>query len=474
MAVPAGRPTLWLAGAALTGIAVAIGAAVSPLLAAMAIVLVIGGIVVVTRPDLVLLLMVAALPWENKLDFPSKTLSLTKAIGALVFLAYLLRVARSPRRIIHLPLLLGVVVGLFLWIDLSMIFSPDPTASIQKALRYALFFSFFFLLLQLVDGRAGVERVLRWFSTSVGLAAAYGIWSFVAGKSGGRAAGPVRDANDFAYLLACALPLVAYLITTDRRRRLWWGICFALILGAMLATFSRGALVGVGVLVVWGVLTRRVSLMALAAGLVGAGLVVLLAVTLWKPVIDNAFQQKQHIANQNAASRLSYWQAAVKLTERRPLTGVGPDRFRVEGPPLIQNDPFVGDLVTVTHNTYLDIMCEEGVPALLLFLLYLALAWRQMRLVERAAIRDGDLDGRRLAIALQASLVVATIAATFLSEQLTAPFWLLPALAVVLSRSVRPAPVAAGHPPAQEPAIRGPEPPAPRSGAPRAPVPLPA
>ena len=473
MAVLAGRHPLWLAGAALTGAAVALATAVSPLLTVLILLMVIGCVIVVTRPELVLLVMVAALPWENKLNWPSPTLSMTKGIGAVVFLAYVLRMARSPRRKIHLPLTLGVVVALFCWIELSVIASPDPMADVQKALRYALFFFFFFLLLQLVEGRTGVERVIRWFSTSVAFAAVYGIWNFVAGGVVSRAAGPLRDANDFAYLLACTLPLVAYLIQTDRRRRLWWAFCFMVILGAMLATFSRGALVGIGVLVVWGVATRRVSLMAVAAGLATAGVVVLLALTLWKPVIDTAFQQKQHIANQNAGSRLSYWVAALKLTARRPLTGVGPDRFRVEAPPLIENNPLAGDIVTVTHNTYLDILSEEGVPALLLFVLYIVLSWRQMRALERRAIREGDLDGRRLAVALQAAMVVATISATFLSEQLTSPFWLLPAMALVLARVPDPHALGAHRPPPPKEPVHAPEP-APRAGQPGPPVPLPA
>jgi putative inorganic carbon (HCO3(-)) transporter len=473
MAVLAGRRPLWLAGAALTGVVVALTLAISPLVTILLLLLIVGCVVIVSRPDIVLLVMVAALPWENKLNWPTATLSLTKAIGAVVFLAYILRVARSPRRKIHLPLILGVVVVFFCWILLSSVVSPDPSQDMQKTLRYALFISFFFLILQLVDGRVGVERVFRWFATSVGIAAIYGVVAFVLGSGGvSRAQGPLKDANDFAYLLACALPVVAYLIQTDRPKRLLWGFWFVAILGAMLATFSRGALVGIGALVIWGVLTRRVSLLAVVAGLATAGVVVLMAFTLWKPVIDKAFEQKGRIANQNAGSRLSYWEASLKLTARRPITGVGPDRFRVEAPPLVQNDPLTNDVILVPHNTYLDILSETGVPALLLFLAYLGLSWRQMRYVERAAIREGDLDGRRLAVALQAGLVVAIVSAMFLSEQLTSPFWLFPALALVLSRELDPHGVAGDLPP-PETVPKAPAP-APRAGQPGPPVPVPA
>src|SRR5947208_16972333 len=106
-------------------------------------------------------------------------------------------------------------------------------------LRYTLFISFFFLVIQLVDGRAGVERVMRWFTVSVTLAAFYGIYTFIT-QGGGRASGPVEDANDFAYLLAVTLPLCGYLIAMDSRRRLVWSACVALIRGAPPAPFSPG------------------------------------------------------------------------------------------------------------------------------------------------------------------------------------------------------------------------------------------
>ena len=89
----------------------------------------------------------AALPWDNKLHYPSATLSAVKGIGAVVFLAYLIKVTRHRHERINLPPQLGVVVVLFLWIGLSMMVSVDPTYSVSKMLRYTLFFSFFFLVL---------------------------------------------------------------------------------------------------------------------------------------------------------------------------------------------------------------------------------------------------------------------------------------------------------------------------------------
>jgi O-antigen ligase len=176
---------------------------------------------------------------------------------------------------------------------------------------------------------------------------------------------------------------------------------------------------------------------ALASGIAMALVVTALAFTLWKPLLDVALHQKEHIAQNNTESREALWAAAVKLAERHPLTGVGPGLYPKESLPLLRNDPIdlakVSVSKSVTHNSYLEILSENGIPALLLFIAYLATVWALLRGVQR---RARDVDERRLATALQASLVIAIVAGMFLSEELSAPFWLLGGLAAVLARDV--------------------------------------
>jgi putative inorganic carbon (HCO3(-)) transporter len=433
------------------GLGAVIGLAVAhaPLLALGLVVGVAVLIVLIVRADLTLLAMVAALPWENKLNFPTETLSAVKGIGALVMLAYILKLVTRPRTTVHLPALLGIATAFTLWVGLSVITSTEITESVQKLVRYLLFFVFFFLVVQLVDGRAQVQRALRVFVGSVAVAAVYGGWLFVSGQSTGRVAGPVEDPNDFAYLLACTLPLAVYLMTIPGARKWPWGVAFAAIAAAMLATFSRGALVGLSALLAWGLVTRRVPLRTLVAGALGVGVVALLAITIWRPLFDSALHQKSHIANANQQSRESFWRGALQLTIREPLTGVGPARFPAEVTPLLRNNPITLDL-PVTHNSYLEILSEDGVPALVLFFAYLGAIWLVLRHVQQRAHDRDDLDEQRLATALQASVIVAIISAIFLSEQLTTPFWLLGALAVVVRRD-GPAPLPHRRAPAPAP-----------------------
>jgi O-antigen ligase len=123
----------------------------------------------------------------------------------------------------------------------------------------------------------------------------------------------------------------------------------------------------------------------------------------------------------------------LTLAERNPITGVGPNAFTQDAGPLIRNNPITLEH-PVTHNSYLEILSENGLPALMLFVAYLIMVWTLLRRAQRQARKEDDLEGRRLATALQASWIIAVVSATFLSEELSSPFWLLGGLAVVLAR----------------------------------------
>ena len=434
--------TLWQnplrLSAALLGLGLGLIVARIPLLAVALLIAAVILAVVLTRPELVLLAMVAAQPWENMLHYPSASLSTVKGIGAAVMLAFLVRLCSDRRTIIHLPRALAIVTALGVWIGVTLILSSDPSAGLQKFARWALFLAFFFLVIQLVDGRREVERVLRCLTASVAAAGVYSLWLFLGAKNGYRAAGPLEDPNDLAYLMACTLPIAAYLIKVDPRRRSLWGASFVVITGAMLATFSRGALVGLGALIIWGIFTRRIPLRAVLAGLLIGVALIAIAFTAWKPLFEVALEQKEHVAQSNVESREARWDAAVQLAGESPLIGVGTGLYPSKALPLLRqysdNLPSVNLRQTVAHNSYLEIMAENGIPGLALFVAYLITIWILLRSVHRGAVYKKDERGRWLATALQASFVIAIVSAIFLSEELYPPFWLLGGLAVVLAR----------------------------------------
>lgn len=109
-------------------------------------------------------------------------------------------------------------------------------------------------------------------------------------------------------------------------------------------------------------------------------------------------------------SRLILWDVALRVARDRPLTGVGPGRYRnsfpTYHPETLDSEQSWGN----AHNIYLHQLAERGVPGLLLLLTVLTAlllgAWRADR--ERRDVR---------------SLWAATATAAFLIMNLTEVAW---------------------------------------------------
>lgn len=416
--------------AALLAAVVAVASAYAPLLALAAAAGLIVLALVVADARLLLLLLVAAFPWDDALPYPTETVSVIKLLGALLLVGYLLRAIRSAKEPIVLPPTLLAIALFTLLMLLSLLVSDDIASGLAKTLRYLLFAAFFFLFCQLVRTRSMLLWVIRVLTISTTAAALVGLLAFLSG-SVTRASGPIGEANDFAYLIATVIPLAAYLARFDRRWRGFWWACVLILFATVLATLSRGAIVGLLAVALWAVGTGRVRAGGVFAGaLVVAGIIVV-ALTFWRPLIDERLTEKGVIASENVNSRQALWDGALRMTADHALLGVGTGQYGVRASEYVRGEP-LRIREPVAHNSFLEVMAEDGIPALLVFIAYLVGSWLLLRNAGRAASMDGDLEGARLATATQASFVVAVVSANFLSVQITAPLWLVGALAVAI------------------------------------------
>jgi O-antigen ligase len=419
----------------LIALAVALPTALAPVyaIAATGLLLVLGA--VVFNAGALLALMVAAFPWDDMLGFPTETVSVIKILGALLMIGYFLR-ALNRNEDVRLPSTLPALVAFVMLVLLSLLLSGDVESGLSKTLRYLLFGAFTFLFVQLVRSRAELLTILRVLIVSSTIAALYGTVNFVTGNVD-RVSGPIGEANDFAYVLASVLPFGVYLTVRDRRLRVLWALCSAVIVLALFGTLSRGALVGVAAVVLWAVATRRTRLGGVVAGTIVVAGTLLLAFTLWRPLIDERLAAKSVVAQANVDSREAYWSAAARMAADHPILGVGPGRYGIEAASYVLNDP-INIEKPVVHNSYLEVLAEGGVPTLVAFI---ALIFGSWRLLARARVRfreRDDRDGQRLVAATQASLVVAIVSANFLSVQITIPLWLLAGIAAVLAYQAAP------------------------------------
>jgi putative inorganic carbon (hco3(-)) transporter len=427
-----------LAGTVVLAVASAAGVAVANafLLALAGLAAVAVLVLLLCRLDLVVGLLAAGFFFNAYLNHGAGIITIDKVIGALAVAAWMLDWVVNRRPIIGNRQLL--VLGAFLaWSAVSIAGAISVKAALVTSLRYLTFTTLYFLVIQMVRGerrRADVLlRVVLVASTAASIAALVAFFTHQVA----RASGPLKDPNDFGFLLASSVPLAIYQVrwAASKWGKAACGAAVVLILACTLATFSRSAMTGLSVATLWALLTGRLRLRWVLAVLACLAVVLLATFKAAPQVINPAFGQKTHIAVKNVDARFGYYRVEINEWEHYPLTGVGPGnfvhRFYQFAPGVQESMPYPSNVLTISgEEAYLVILAEQGTPGLALFLTFLALSWVDLR-------RRFPADERRdqLQAALATGFIVACIGALFLTEQYYPPLWYLPALAAGLTAS---------------------------------------
>lgn len=439
-------------GAAYLGVALVIVVGVAILgsvadfalrLALILIGLVTVGVLIVLYPQALLLLLIAGVPWESQLAYPSASLTIIAVVRVLLPLILLIRILATKKQLIAPEFLLPL--GLFLCLVLlSLMFSFDPGAGVVKTLRYFLFAASLFAAMQFLGGRFITVLAVRVLTISATAASIYALVEFLNGHLT-RAEGPITDPNGFGFILITVIPFAAFLFVDDRKRRAIWGIALVALLAGTLATLSRGALVGLAGLLIWAVVTRRLSAVSLLGAALAIAALIAIAFTFFSPILSQRLAGRERDTGSSAAARTVFWKAAIDMTVDHPLVGVGPERFDVERETYLRNSPIPlegkqesggvskREPVRTAHSSYLEIAAESGILAASAFCLFLAAIWIALRSFIASPESRTDSQGRRLAAALQGSLLAAVLSGIFISGQLDTPFWLIAALAGALT-----------------------------------------
>jgi O-antigen ligase len=330
------------------------------------------------------------------------------------------------------PLVLGptlpALVVFNVLLVVTLLTSDDIGQGLPQLLRYASFAALFVLIAQIVQNRTQVIVLVSVLTGSAALASVVGLGRFFTEVSD-RVAGPIADANDFAYLLATVLPLGVYLILRGGRARIVWFLATVVIGVAIVGTLSRGTAVSLVVMALW--LMTRASLRSVAATLLVFGVLAAGALAFQRDFIEDRLYTKSVAADESIESRQALWRGALEMAGDHPVLGVGTGQYRFRAAEYVVDDPF--DLYQpLAHNAYLEVLAENGVLGLVAFGAYIVGTWLVLRSVRRARADDDDRDAQHLVTALQASFIAAVVGAMFLSVQITPPLWFLGALAVTL------------------------------------------
>ncbi|MGZ4276388.1 MAG: O-antigen ligase family protein [Solirubrobacteraceae bacterium] len=252
-----------------------------------------------------------------------------------------------------------------------------------------------------------------------------------------RLAGPIGEKNRYAQVLLVLLPLAVALARIERRRalRLLGAACAALILCGAMLTFSRGAAVALGILVLAMAAVKMITLRQLLVGVLAAvALVVVVApdyVTRVQTLgsADAAFSQSPG-TDAAIQGRATENLAAFYVFRDHPLLGVGPGQFFARYSSQYGNALDLRFLANNrrAHSLYLEIAADTGLLGLAAFLAIVGVTMVQLwKLTVFWRARSPEL--AMLARALLLALVAYLATGVFLQLAYQRYFWFLLALA---------------------------------------------
>lgn len=323
-------------------------------------------------------------------------------------------------------------IAFFAWMILATPMSSWPGGSAGRIMSYG---RVDFVFLFIMGGLAMSWSDARMIVNAIAVAAVINVATFrllgTSDMSGRMNLGIVSigNSNDLAAHLLLVLPFLGFL-ALDRKRSavVRLGVCAVLGVGllAILSTGSRGALVGMGLALLF--------ILALASwsqrAVVFAGFLILAATapfflpesTLLR--LGSLFGEQHAEAEESATSREYLFNKSLEYTFQYPLFGVGPDQFaNFEGGQRVEAG-LVGSW-HATHCAWTQVSAECGIPAFLFFVGGIAAALMMVWKTHQRARREGFLDIKNATFCYLVGMIAYLGAITFLSN---AYYYLLPAM----------------------------------------------
>lgn len=274
--------------------------------------------------------------------------------------------------------------------------------------------------------------------------------SFLIGKSGARATGPLGDPNYFGQILivAAAIGLVLTWRGRSRMQRLLAGAATAVTAYAIALTYSRGTAVALLVLLILMAAMRYFKAWQMLA-MVAAVAALLVAVpsyadrvaTLSNLTSANTATGSDPAADESAQGRSTELKAGIAAFVDHPLLGVGPGVFPLHyreyaervGGYLHDATPAGPDkgreAKREAHNILVAQAADLGLPGLLTFCALVGLTLLGLIRVRAANLRSGRHHCVDLATALLLALLGYLLTGLFLTLAYETYFWMLLGLA---------------------------------------------
>ncbi|MFZ0695269.1 MAG: putative O-glycosylation ligase, exosortase A system-associated, partial [Alphaproteobacteria bacterium] len=325
------------------------------------------------------------------------------------------------------------------WLSLAAVFAFHPENAIPKWEEIIKILAMTFVTMCIVQSRERIHWLVWVIVVSIGIYGVKGgIFAILTGGTY-RIYGPpgtfIEENNALALALIVLLPLMQYLRTISTNRWIRYGLTtgMGLTIISILASYSRGALLGLTAMLAFFLLKskHRFVTMILVAGALGAGFMML--PEEWYTRMHTI---EHYEKDDSAQGRLDAWTFAYRLALDHPFVGGGQ---------LVGGDSqlfmrYVPQAMhaRAAHSIYFEVLGETGFVGLGLFLFLLIASYRAASNVILLSRDRYDLAwARSLAAMIQVSIVGYAVTGAFLSLGFFDLYYVLVALIAVTQLVVK-------------------------------------
>jgi putative inorganic carbon (HCO3(-)) transporter len=243
----------------------------------------------------------------------------------------------------------------------------------------------------------------------------------------------IGDNNDFGLAMNMTVPLFFFLAQTETG--LWakrfWGFLVVASIPTVFFTYSRGALVGLAVVLFLMLLQLKQRLIIVPVLVLGMAMALLFAPSAWQERMDPT---REGAIDASAQSRFNAWTFSWRLASDFPVAGGGFETFSAE---LFQRyAPNVKD-VHGPHSIYFGVLAEHGFVGLALYLTLVGACFVTTSRLARRARLQGDSVIANYAIMFRFSLIGFLVSGLFLGRAYFDYFFTIVACIVILKRVAR-------------------------------------
>ncbi len=349
--------------------------------------------------------------------------------GAVSFAAWIISKEKKAPPAYTLNILIMVMA---VWISITTVFAWNPDSAQREWAQAVKMLAVAVLTTILMQDRRKMTWLIAVIVASLSYYALRGTYSAILNGGHNTVWGPdgslIAENNALALATLATIPLIRFLHLQMRQKwlRLAFMGVYPVFFLSTVCSYSRGALLGMSVMLVYLVVKSRRRF--------GLGIVVVAGVVGVLSFMPDAFFERMNTVetyqeDDSAQGRLNAWYYSINLALDNPIMGGGFKVSRLKSTWHYAPNP---DFVYVAHSIYFQMLQSQGFVGLFLFLAIIYLAMRYGKSVIRRTRDRPDLAWLRdLASMSQVALVGYCAGGAFLSLAFYDLFWHLISFLVI-------------------------------------------